>query len=514
MKRGNARMQSHHRRKAGILLPVSSLPSPYGIGTLGEAAYSFLDWLEKAGASCWQVLPLGPTGYGNSPYQSYSAFAGNPYLIDLDLLKEQGLLTRRQLDTAVVPAENPVDYSHVRRTRTVLLRHAFEQWDSHNERFVEFCERQNDWLEDYALFMALKEHFGGRSWREWDHAVRMREQEALAACRDTFREEMAFHKACQFWFFEQWKELRRRAEEKGIELIGDIPIYVAEDSADVWAGRHLFQLDAQGAPRRVAGVPPDDFSADGQRWGNPLYDWGAMEQDGFYWWKRRIAACAQLYDRLRIDHFIGLVQYYAIPAACPTAVEGTWLPGPGKKLTDAIDLARGKTGIIAEDLGVVSPSVRELMRQTGYPGMKVLLFAFGGGAGNPHLPHAHTAGSVVYVGTHDNDTAAGYARQVNPEEWSYMREYLGIRHKKDLPWALIRAAYGSVADTAMVQMQDVLELDNRARMNRPSTVGDFNWSWRMPADACTDDLAGRLRHLAAIYDRGGKKYDANFSGTD
>ena len=503
MKRGNARMQSRRRRQAGILLPISSLPSPYGIGSLGAAAYAFLDRLEQAGQSCWQVLPLGPTGYGNSPYQSYSAFAGNPYFIDLDRLQQRGLLTKRQVAAAICPDEERVDYSHVRRTRAVLLRQAFEQWDSRSERFVEFCERERDWLDDYALFMALKEHYGGRSWREWDAAIRLRREEALRTCRETFREEMTFHKACQFWFFDQWRELRGRAHERGIELIGDIPIYVAEDSADVWANRDLFQLDDEGAPRQIAGVPPDDFSADGQRWGNPLYDWGAMERDGFYWWKRRIAACAGLYDRLRIDHFIGLVRYYAIPPACQPAVEGAWLPGPGKKLTDAIDLARGDTGIIAEDLGVLHDSVRELLRQTGYPGMKVLLFAFSGGPCNDHLPHKYTPNTVAYVGTHDNDTVAGYASDMTPEEWRYARQYLNIRFKRDLPWALIRAAYASVADTAIVQMQDVLECGGEARMNRPSTVGDHNWTWRMPADAWSDKLAERLRELAVTYDREG-----------
>lgn len=493
-------MKAPLKRGAGILLPISSLPSPYGIGTLGKDAREFIDRLHRAGQTYWQVLPVGPTSYGDSPYQSFSAFAGNPYFIDLDTLARDGLLTAREL--AAIPAGRPdrVDYGWLFETRFPLLRRAFGRFADRNGAFAAYCDAQRDWLDDYAFYMALKERFGHREWLQWDEDIRLRRPDAVDAWRRELAENIRFWQFCQFLFDGQWAALKTYANRAGIAIIGDIPIYAALDSADVWAAPGQFQLDETGRPTHVAGVPPDAFSATGQRWGNPLYDWAAMERDGFAWWRRRVARCARLYDVIRIDHFIGIARYYAIPAASETALMGEWREGPGKRLTDAIDQAAGDARILAEDLGVLHESVRRLLQATGYPGMKVLLFAFDSGAGNTHLPHWFDHNAAVYGGTHDNETIAGYCAGKTDEELRYLMDYLQAGRREDIPRALLRAAYQSVADAAIFQMQDILELDDTARMNTPSTIGG-NWLWRLSPGQFTDELARELRRLAELYGR-------------
>lgn len=495
-------MEKRLPRGAGILLPISSLPSPYGIGTLGDAAFSFVDFLKKGGQRYWQVLPVGPTGYGNSPYQSFSSFAGNPYFIDLDRLRDEALLTARELRPLMQPFTDQVDYSALFPARIELLGQAWKRFRANETpAFAAFCSRHADWLEDYALFMALKEHFGWQEWLLWDEDIRLREPQALRRFEKLLADRIGFWKFCQYQFFRQWIALRQYANQSGISLIGDLPIYAALDSADVWANRRLFQLDEEGRPTAVAGVPPDAFSATGQRWGNPLYDWTCMEQDGFSWWRHRAVASAGLYDVIRIDHFIGISRYYAIPADSDTAAKGEWREGPGKKLTDAIGRAAPGAHILAEDLGVLHPSVRSLLRETGYPGMRVLLFGFDGQPQNEHLPHNFQSQNlVVYGGTHDNDTILGFCRKADPETLSFMMRYLRVRSPLHIPNAMLYTAYASIADVAIFQMQDLLILDNSARMNTPATVGG-NWSWRLRPQDITDRLAGQLRELTVLYNR-------------
>lgn len=489
-------------RGAGILLPVGSLPSRYGIGSLGAEARRFVDFLHEAGQTYWQVLPVGPTGYGDSPYQSFSAFAGNPYFIDLDQLAEQGLLTVAERDDAVLTAET-IPYEQLYATRFAVLRRAAERF-SGNETFDAFCRREATWLDDYALYMALKLRHGECEWMRWEEPLRCRDPAALAACRRELATEIRFWQCCQFWFFEQWTALRQYANQRGVRLIGDMPIYVALDSADVWSNPELFELDEQGYPIRVAGVPPDYFSADGQRWGNPLYRYDRMAEDDFAWWRSRMAAASRLYDVVRIDHFIGMARYFAVPASCPTARGGAWQKGPGKALTDVLDQARGETRIIAEDLGVLHPSVRALRRRAGYPGMKVLLFAFESGPDNEYLPHHYEKNCVVYGGTHDNETIVSFGHRLRGESRRFLMEYLNVHRMCDLPRALLRAAYGSVADVAIFQMQDILALDDRARMNTPSTLGG-NWQWRLPPERLTAELSAELRNLVRLYSREGNR---------
>ena len=488
-------------RLAGILLPISSLPSPYGIGTLGQAAFDFVDFLNLSGQSYWQILPIGPTGFGDSPYQSFSAFAGNPYFIDIELLKKQGLLNEAQINKFDASAQgSKVDYEKLYFNRFPLLKQAFSAFDINLESFIDFCQAESVWLDDYALYMSLKDHFGGRDYQRWDDRIRLREQDALDFYKEYLAEEIKFWQFCQYEFFRQWAVLKNYANERGILLIGDIPIYVSSDGADVWANMNLFQMDEDGHPLFIAGVPPDYFSATGQRWGNPLYDWKTMEESGFDWWKQRISSYSRLFDVIRIDHFIGISRYYAIPPACDTAVGGEWKDGPGKKLINAINESVGNARIIAEDLGVLHHSVKKLLEESGYPGMKVLLFAADGNKDNPHIPYKYNNNTTVYVGTHDNDTVAGFCKKIKTEELSYLLEYFGIKTKKQLPLALIKGAFASVADTAIVQLQDWLELDNTARMNTPSTIGT-NWMWRVDEKLLTQELAKKIRHITELYAR-------------
>lgn len=493
------------KRGAGILMPISSLPAPYGIGTFGKSAYEFADSLKRARQSYWQVLPLGPTSYGDSPYQSFSAFAGNPYFIDLDALLEEELLTKEEIDACYwLDSEEEVKYDAVYYYRFPLLKKAYERSrHGETEEYRAFCAKNSHWLDDYALYMALKGHFGNKEWMKWEEPIRLRKPEAVKRYEELLREEIGYWKFLQFKFYEQWDQLKNYVNGLGISIIGDIPIYVALDSADVWTHLELFQLDPDTlTPLRVAGVPPDAFSDDGQLWGNPLYDWDKIEETGFAWWKDRMRASARLYDVVRIDHFIGVVQYYSIPYGAEDGKTGEWKQGPGKKLTDAINEAAGDAKIIAEDLGIFCPAVKELLRETGYPGMKIIEFAFSGDRFNEHLPHCYEPNSVVYGGTHDNETLVGYFKPEARQWWElqYIADYLGAAHHEEVPDKVFRAAYGSVASVAVFQMQDVLGLGNEARMNTPGTVGG-NWKWRMKPGAFGERETGYLAFLVDTFGR-------------
>lgn len=494
--------QKPFERAAGILLPISSLPSPYGIGTLGEAAYQFVDFLKRAGQSYWQILPVGPTSYGDSPYQSFSAFAGNPYWIDPDLLVKEGLLCREDIEAFAWGSDpQAVDYQALYDFRFDLLRMAYRNSNhAAKKEFCEFCRDNDFWLEHYSKYMAIKKYFGEKSWEFWPDAIRMCEAEALQKLCEELKDEICFWKFCQYHFYKQWNALKAYANRSGVRIIGDIPIYVALDSADVWAAKEEYQLDEEGKPICVAGVPPDEFSDDGQLWGNPLYRWEEMEKNGFTWWKLRMAHSAKLFDVIRIDHFIGVVRYYSVPASHTNAKHGKWKKGPGSKLIDAIDDVIGAAKLIAEDLGAVTPAVTRLRLRAGYPGMKLMEQAFDSGSQNGNLPHHFEHNCVVYGGTHDNDTLTGYFQRADAGVTAYAQKYLNCRTKRALPSAVIRAAYASVADLAVFQMQDFLGLDNRARMNRPSTVGG-NWQWRLKPGVLTPKLAKEIYDLTCTYGR-------------
>ena len=469
-------------RGAGILLPISSLPSPYGIGTMGRDAYDFVDMLKRAGQKYWQVLPIGPTSFGDSPYQSFSAFAGNPYFIDLDTLIEEGLLKKEEVESYKwADSDDEIDYARIYRQRFEVLRKAFGRAKETDGRdyadFMKFLDENEQWIDDYALYMAIKADHNNREWLAWEPAIKKRKPEAMAVYREKLGEDVEFYKFLQFKFYEQWMPLKEYANRNGISIIGDIPIYVALDSADVWANTDQFQLSGSLAPAVVAGCPPDMFSSYGQKWGNPIYDWDVMEKDDFAWWKKRIAASAKLYDVIRIDHFIGIVRYYSIPANGEPK-DGYYRQGPGRKLIDAIDSAIGSSKVIAEDLGVVVPEVQKLVKESGYPGMKVLEFAFDGNTANEYLPHNHAKNYVAYIGTHDNDMLKSYISGQSEELQEYMMKYLMANSLDDVAEKMIHALYMSSADTVILQMQDILGKDNSARMNYPSTLGG-NWKWRL-----------------------------------
>ena len=492
-------------RGAGILLPISSLPSPYGIGTLGEKAYEFVDLLRASGQKYWQVLPVGPTSYGDSPYQSFSAFAGNPYFIDLDFLAEEGLISREELQS-INWGSNPeyIEYDVIYNERFKILRKAFEASNHREtEEFKAFLEENEDWIQDFALFMAIKADHDNNEWLSWEADIRYRKSAAITKYKKKLADEIDFYIFMQYKFYEQWAKLKKYANKKGVQIIGDIPIYVALDSSDVWTNHTQFLLDKEWKPVNVAGCPPDMFSSYGQKWGNPIYDWKAMEKDDFAWWKRRMAASAKLYDVTRIDHFIGIVRYYNIPADGEPK-DGFYAEGPGIKLINAIDSAMGGAKVIAEDLGVVVPEVVELIKQSGYPGMKVLQFSFDGDANSEHAFHNHAKNYVEYIGTHDNDTIIGYFDTMGKNTKEYMMKYLGIDDMFKGANELIRLAYMSVADTVIIQMQDLLYKDSSARMNVPSTLGS-NWKWRLQNGEFTNDLRDRLRELTKVYGRSNNK---------
>ena len=490
-------------RKAGILMHISSLPSPCGIGTLGAEARKFADFLAAGGQSCWQLLPVGPTSYGDSPYQSFSSFAGNPYFIDLDRLAEDGLLMPeeyRDLDWGGDASQ--VDYGLMYQTRFPVLRKACDRLLAREESdFAAFCAEQKDWLEDYALFMALKDKHGGASWFQWPEGLRLRKAAALEKVRKELAGEVGFWKGVQYLFFRQWRTFKQYVNSKGISLIGDLPIYVAGDSADVWANPEQFQLDEDGLPIEVAGCPPDAFSDDGQLWGNPLFDWERMKEDGYAWWLRRIAFQFQLYDTLRIDHFRGFDSYYAIPYGDKTARNGRWRPGPGIAFFKAVKKALGKQDIIAEDLGFLTPSVRKLLKDSGYPGMKILEFAFDSrDSGSDYLPHCYPTHCVVYAGTHDNDTIMGWMASAPRKDVSFAKAYLRLNKREGYHWGMMRSAWASPADLAVMQFQDLLGLGGEARMNTPSTLGD-NWKWRALPGSFDKKLSRRLRREMKVYQR-------------
>lgn len=488
-------------RSCGVLMHITSLPSPYGIGTFGAQAEAFADWLKSAGQKYWQVLPIGPTGYGDSPYQSFSTFAGNPLLIDLDGLAEKGLLPKDRLRGADFGSDPcTVDYEKVTKAKMALLREAFEHFrpDADYDTFV---QREAAWLGDYALFMAIKEENGGISWTEWSGELRRREEGALSAARERLKKETDFWKFLQFVFYAQWERLKSYANRNGIKLIGDIPIYVSPDSADVWAEPELYQTDENLNPKVVAGVPPDYFSETGQLWGNPLYDWAKMKEDGYEWWSRRIEKASSLYDVVRIDHFRAFDTYWAVPYGESTAVNGKWEQGPGMDLWDALKEKHPNVSIIAEDLGDIFDSVKELLKASGFPGMRVLQFGFNPEfSDNDHLPHRYPENAVVYTGTHDNSTVLGWYKSADPKAQAMCRRYLKPRPFEKLNKCFLRALYASSAALAIAPMQDILGLDDRARMNIPSTLGG-NWNWRAKPGQINEKSAAFLKELTETYYR-------------
>lgn len=492
------------KRSSGILLHPTSLPSPYGIGDLGPQAYRFADWLSSTGSKYWQMLPLGPTGYGDSPYQSFSAFAGNPYLISPDALLADGLLNLDDLSPLSDLPASHVDFGMLIPRKLDLLHQAFTCYQSEPQKllgaFDQFRAENEAWLEDYALFMALKESNGGGAWNGWDESLRARKKSALDKSRKELAEIISRYEFYQFLFFRQWNKLRAYANERGIQIIGDIPIFVAYDSADVWAHPELFFLDKHGSPTVVAGVPPDGFSATGQLWGNPLYDWKTHKKDDYAWWLARVNSCLKIFDVLRLDHFRGFAGYYEIPAKHETAEHGKWVKGPGKDFFKAIqkNLGEKELPIIAEDLGLVTPDVIELLDVFKLPNMKVLQFAFSG-PDNPFLPHQYVPNCVAYTGTHDNDTVRGWFESAEPHEREFARRYLRV-DGSDFAWDLIRGVWASVANLAITPMQDVLNCGGEARMNYPSRLGG-NWEWRMGEHDMNEHLANRLRELNWLYAR-------------
>ncbi len=490
-------------RSSGVLMPMSSLPSPYGIGTMGKEAFRFVDFLAAAAQKYWQLLPLGPTGYGDSPYSSCSCFAGNPYLIDLELLVRDGLLTEEEVE-AVNWGEDPAhtDYGRLYQERGPLLRKAYERGrEKFREEFDLFCNENARWLDNYTLYVSLKQHFNMKSWSDWpDEDIRMHRANAVKKYTELLFPEMKLHAFIQFLFFRQWKDLKAYAEKKEIKMIGDVPIYVAMDSADIWSEPQFFQLDAQYRPKEVAGVPPDAFTADGQLWGNPLFDWDRMKADGYGWWIRRIEGATRLFDVIRIDHFRGMESYWAVPAGEKTARNGKWRPGPGMSLVGVLTQWFHGTEFIAEDLGYLTPKVRQLVKDSGLPGMKIMEFAFDAHGDSDYLPHCCEENSVCYLGTHDNDTVHGWLDTTTEEDHEFARRYMHITGDEGWCWGMIRSGMATQSRLFVVQMQDLLELDGSARMNTPGKEYG-NWCWRMLPGAVTEELTEKLRQYTMTFRR-------------
>ena len=491
-------------RTSGVLMPIFSLPSKYGIGTLGKEAYEFIDFLKKAGQTYWQILPIGTTGFGDSPYQSFSSFAGNPYFIDLQMLYENGLLETEEIENYDWGTEpSKVDYEKIYNSRYKILKIAYKRFKANfenTEDYNKFIKENGFWLEDYALYCAIKNSQNGASFDCWEKGYKFRHEEYIKKAKTDFADDIDFYRFIQYCFNQQWKELKEYANKNGIYIIGDIPIYVAYDSADVWASPEEFLLDKDLKPTSVAGCPPDAFSDDGQLWGNPLYNWKYMKKNGFLWWIRRLKYCLELYDVVRIDHFRAFSAYFSIPYGDDTAVNGKWKKGPGKALFDEMKKRFGTLNIIAEDLGTIDEDVRKLLKYTNFPGMKVLQFAFQPESESSYLPHNIIKNCVVYTGTHDNDTAIGYMQDAPDKEVSFMREYLQIGENDSFNWSLIKAAMATSADTVILQMQDFLGLDNTARINKPSTTGQ-NWQWRITQGCTNDWLAKIIRDCTKTYFR-------------
>lgn len=488
-------------RESGILMHITSLPGPYGVGTMGEYAFRFVDFLEKAGQRCWQILPLNPTGYGDSPYQAFSAYAGNPYLIDLPLLVQEGILLKEEADSVNWSMRSDrVDYGALYCSKSAVLRKAYYRFQGGAE-FDAFCRRNEAWLPDLTLYLALKERSGGLPWYQWENGLKHREPKTMDAARRVLAEEIHFHSFVQFLFFRQWNRLREYAHEKGIQMIGDVPIYVPYDSADVWKEPALFQLDEALTPTAVAGCPPDAFTEDGQLWGNPLYDWTKMAKDGYRWWLRRLEAAGRLYDIVRIDHFRGLESYWSVPFGEETARNGQWIKGPGMDFVEAIKCQLPHLRVIAEDLGYLTPEVMQLRDSSGFPGMKVLEFAFDSGEPSDYLPHAYSANSVCYTGTHDNMTLRQWLETADAQTVAYATEYMRLTPQEGLVWGVIRTAMSSVSQLCIVPMQDYLELNGEARMNCPGTFSNDNWTWRAHEKTMDDRLAEKICKLTKLYGR-------------
>ena len=489
-------------RTSGVLMHISSLPGKTGIGTLGKEAYNFVDFLKKSGQTYWQVLPLCPTSYGDSPYQSFSTFAGNPYFIDFKTLCDNELLEENDYIGFDWGANTEkIDFEKISKNRYSVLRKAYKSFDKNNFDYKIFCNENSYWLDDFALYMAIKDENNGNPWNEWETDIKLRKKNVILALKKQLAEEIEFYKTVQYFFFIQWNKLKAYANTNGIKIIGDIPIYVAGDSADVWANPRQFLLDENCNPIEVAGCPPDAFSNEGQLWGNPLYDWDYMKKDGYSWWKKRIAHLCNMCDVIRIDHFRGFESYYCIPADSKTAKIGEWRKGPGIDFFREIEKDLGKKNIIAEDLGFLTPEVKKMLKQSKYPGMKVLQFAFDTDEENDYLLHNFTKNSVAYAGTHDNDTIIGYMTKTAPRKTrKRAKEYLRLTRREGYNWGFMKAVWSSNSDTAIVTMQDLLGLGNEARMNFPSTVID-NWQWRAKPDYITDELAEKIRYYTALYQR-------------
>ena len=493
------------KRQSGVLMHISSLPGKYGIGSFGQSAYDFVDFLVRTKQRYWQILPLGTTSYGDSPYQSFSAFAGNTYFIDFDILIEEGLLDEADVKGADF-GDDPkkVDYAKIFDARRPIMEKAVARFLKADDLsdYESFVEQNAAWLEIFAEYMAIKEHFDNLAWTEWpDEAIRRRDAASLASYREKLADKLTYHRVTQYLFFKQWLRLKAYANEHHIEIVGDMPIYVAADSADVWAQPHFFKTDAVGKPTCVAGCPPDEFSETGQLWGNPIYDWEAMDKDGYAWWIERLRESFKIYDIVRIDHFRGFESYWEVPAGSETSASGKWVKGPDYKLFAAVKEALGDLNIIAEDLGFMTDEVIELRERTGFPGMKILQFAFNPDDESIDSPHLAPNNSVMYTGTHDNNTVLGwYKDEIDDATRQYMAQYTNRKEYETVPHAMLRTIFASVSFMAIATMQDLLELDSAARMNYPSTIGG-NWTWRMTAEELNPIVEGELYSLTKTYRR-------------
>ncbi|MGO1368376.1 4-alpha-glucanotransferase [Senegalia sp. (in: firmicutes)] len=489
-------------RNSGILFHITSIPSPYGIGTFGKEAYEFVDFLEKSGQKNWQILPIGPTSFGDSPYMSFSSFAGNPYFIDLDILNKKELISKKDyINEDFGDNIEEVDYEKIFDKKTKILRIAYNNARSkYKNEILQFKEENKDWIDDYSLYMALKDEFKLKPWQEWDEDIKLREEEALKFYRRKLENEINYHIFIQYEFFNEWKKLKKYANDKDIKIIGDIPIYVAADSSDTWANSEIFLLDNKNNPKKVAGCPPDAFSETGQLWGNPLYNWDLLEKQNYDWWIKRIKGNINLYDMIRIDHFRGFESFWSIPYGDKTALNGKWVKGPGMKFFNALKKELGHIEIIAEDLGYLTRETIRLKEDSGYPGMKVLQFAFDTREESDYLPHNYNKYSVVYTGTHDNDTINGWFLNAAKEDVKLSIDYLKLTKEEGYNWGFIRGAWSSVSNLAIAQMQDFLALESWARMNTPSTLGG-NWKWRMKKESLTESLAYKIRNMTKLYGR-------------
>lgn len=489
-------------RKSGVLLPIFSLPSNYGIGCFSKEAYEFVDQLKRAGQTRWQILPMGPTGYGDSPYQSFSTFAGNPYFIDLETLVQDGLLSVRECkDYQYGDCEDRIDYEKLYFNRFKVLKIAYERFQP-NQDYWEFLDKNKGWLEEYCLYMAIKDHQQGKSWLEWPKEYRDREPQALERAKNELAWNINFYRFQQYEFAKQWRYLHEYANRQGIEIIGDIPIYVALDSADTWANPKLFQMNEENIPTAVAGCPPDAFSAEGQLWGNPLYNWEYHKATDYEWWMKRIAYCFEWYDIVRIDHFRGFESFYAIPYGAENAVNGCWMPGPGMDLFRKLEEKLGKKAIIAEDLGFLTEEVHRLLHESGFPGMKVIQFAFDSRESANYLPHTYTPNCVVYTGTHDNTTTRDWYHTASRECRKFAKEYMrkNALDEDSLAWDFAALAMSSVADLCIIPIQDYLNIDGQGRINHPSTLGG-NWSWRLKKWQVTDEVLDEMYQMTKLYGR-------------